>query len=330
MHPLLAELTWRELLYQQTEPLNAALSAGVVTGYCGFDPTAPSLHVGSLVPVMGLAHLQRAGHRPIVLIGGGTGMIGDPSGKTSERQLNTPETVTANSRAIQSQLERFLDFTGAKGAIMRDNAEWLMTMGAVEFMRDVGKHFTVSYMMQKESVRARMEEGGISYTEFSYMLLQARDFLELYRRTGCTLQMGGSDQWGNITAGIELIRRVEGVEAHALTLPHDDGGGNEVREDGGGRGVARPEADVAVQVLSVLGERRRSGCVEISAILYVVGEGGDRGVGAGSRGASGATNSAAGACARRDDTRAWRGGREGGGGCVGVVVREGRGRLAIE
>jgi len=219
MHPLLAELTWRGLLYQQTEPLDEALSAGVVTGYCGFDPTAQSLHVGNLVPVMGLAHLQRAGHRPIVLIGGGTGMIGDPSGKTSERQLNTPETVTANSRAIQAQLERFLDFTGAAGAIMRDNAEWLMTMGALEFMRDVGKHFTVSYMMQKESVRARMEEGGISYTEFSYMLLQAKDFLELYRRAGCTLQIGGSDQWGNITAGIELIRRVESVEAHALTMP---------------------------------------------------------------------------------------------------------------
>jgi tyrosyl-tRNA synthetase len=219
MHPLLAELTWRGLLYQQTEPLDAALSTGVVTGYCGVDPTAPSQHVGHLVPVMGLAHLQRAGHRPIVLIGGGTGMIGDPSGKTSERQLNTPETVTANSRAIQAQLERFLDFTGVAGAIMRDNAEWLMTMGAVEFMRDVGKHFTVSYMMQKESVRARMEEGGISYTEFSYMLLQAKDFLELYRRAGCTLQIGGSDQWGNITAGIELIRRVESVEAHALTMP---------------------------------------------------------------------------------------------------------------
>ncbi len=218
MNSLLAELTWRGLLYQHTEPLVAALSAGVVTGYCGFDPTAPSLHVGNLVPVMGLAHLQRAGHRPIVLIGGGTGMIGDPSGKTSERQLNTPEIVAANSRAIQSQLEKFLEFGEPHGAIMRDNAEWLLEMGAVEFMRDVGKHFTVSYMMQKESVRTRMEE-GISYTEFSYMLLQAKDFLELYRRAGCTLQIGGSDQWGNITAGIELVRRVEGVEAHALTMP---------------------------------------------------------------------------------------------------------------
>ena len=219
MNSLLAELTWRGLLYQHTEPLDAALGAGIVTGYCGFDPTAPSLHVGNLVPVMGLTHLQRAGHRPIVLIGGGTGMIGDPSGKTAERQLNTPETVEANSRAIQAQLERFLEFGEPRGAIMRDNAEWLLEMKAVEFMRDVGKHFTVSYMMQKESVRSRMEEGGISYTEFSYMLLQAKDFLELYRRVGCTLQIGGSDQWGNITAGIELVRRVEGVEAHALTMP---------------------------------------------------------------------------------------------------------------
>ncbi len=218
-NPLLAELEWRGLLYQHTEPLDAALSAGVVTGYCGFDPTATSLHVGNLVPVMGLAHLQRAGHRPIVLIGGGTGMIGDPSGKTAERQLNTPETVRSNSRAIQAQLEKFLEFGEPRGAILRDNAEWLLDMQAVEFMREVGKHFTVSYMLQKESVRTRLEEGGISYTEFSYMLLQAKDFLELYRRVGCTLQIGGSDQWGNITAGIELIRRVESVEAHALTMP---------------------------------------------------------------------------------------------------------------
>jgi tyrosyl-tRNA synthetase len=215
---LLDELTWRGLLYQHTEPLDAALRAGVVTGYCGFDPTAASLHLGHLVPVMGLAHLQRAGHRPIVLIGGGTGMIGDPSGRTSERQLNTPEVVAANSRAIQAQLEHFLDFSEASGAIMRDNAEWLMTTGAVEFMRDVGKHFTINYMLQKESVRTRMED-GLSYTEFSYMLLQAKDFLELFRREGCTLQIGGSDQWGNITAGIELLRRVESVEGHALTMP---------------------------------------------------------------------------------------------------------------
>ena len=218
---LLDELAWRGLLNQYTEGLPEWLERGAVTAYCGFDPSAPSLHVGNLVPVMGLVHLQRAGHRPIVLVGGGTGMIGDPSGKTAERQLNSPDVVAENTRAIRSQLERFLDFSGTQGrpgAIMRDNAEWLLTIGAVEFMRDVGKHFTVNYMLQKESVKSRME-AGISYTEFSYMLLQAYDYLELHRREGATLQLGGSDQWGNITAGVELIRRTEGHESHALTLP---------------------------------------------------------------------------------------------------------------
>ena len=216
---LLDELQWRGMLYQHTETLGAAFAAGRVTAYCGFDPTAPSLHVGNLVPVMTLAHLQRAGHRPIALVGGGTGMIGDPSGKTAERQLNTPEVVRENSEAIREQLSRFLDFSpGKTGALMRDNAEWLLPLKAVEFMRDVGKHFTVNYMMQKDSVMSRLD-GGISYTEFSYMLLQAYDYLQLHRREECTLQIGGSDQWGNITAGIELIRRVDGHDAHALTMP---------------------------------------------------------------------------------------------------------------
>ncbi|HSC33350.1 MAG TPA: tyrosine--tRNA ligase [Gemmatimonadaceae bacterium] len=215
--PLLAELSWRGLLYQHTEGLDAALSAGLVA-YCGFDPTAPSLHVGSLVPVMGLVHLQRTGHVPIALVGGGTGMIGDPSGKSTERQLQTRETIEANSRAIGAQLARFLDFSGPAAAIMGDNAEWLLPLGAVEMLRDIGKHFTVNYMLAKESVKARLE-GGISFTEFSYMLLQAYDYLQLHQRHGATLQIGGSDQWGNITAGIELIRRVTGHESHALTLP---------------------------------------------------------------------------------------------------------------
>jgi tyrosyl-tRNA synthetase len=167
---------------------------------------------------MGLAHLQRAGHRPIALVGGGTGLIGDPSGKTVERQLISADEVERNSRAIEEQLRLFLDFTGPKAARMRDNAAWLTKLGAVDFMRDVGKHFTVNYMLAKESVQSRIE-GGISFTEFSYMLLQAYDFLELHRREGVTLQIGGSDQWGNITAGLELIRRVEGTTAHALTMP---------------------------------------------------------------------------------------------------------------
>ena len=217
-HPLLEELRWRGLLAQHTDALSDALAGGMVSGYCGFDPSAPSLHVGNLVPVMGLVHLQRHGHRPVFLAGGGTGMIGDPSGKTAERQLLSVDDIATNTRAIRSQLERFVDPAGKNGAIVENNAEWLAPLKAIEFMRDVGKHFTVNYMMQKESVKARLE-AGMSYTEFSYMLLQAYDYLQLHKRHGVTLQVGGSDQWGNITAGIELIRRTVGAEAHALTFP---------------------------------------------------------------------------------------------------------------
>jgi tyrosyl-tRNA synthetase len=212
------ELAWRGLLHQYTEGLAESLAKGHVTVYAGFDPSASSLHVGNLVPVMGLVHLQRGGHRPIALVGGGTGMIGDPSGKSTERPLATPDVVGANAATLHTQLERFLEFEGPAAARMMNNAEWLLPLKAVDFMRDVGKHFTVNYMLQKESVKARME-AGISYTEFSYMLLQAYDYLQLHERTGATLQVGGSDQWGNITAGIELIRRVAGGEAHALTFP---------------------------------------------------------------------------------------------------------------
>jgi len=215
---LLDELSWRGMVYQQTDGLADALATGQVSGYVGFDPTASSLHIGNLVPVMGLAHFQRAGHKPVGLVGGGTGMIGDPSGKASERQLMSEDEIESNAKAIEKQLAHFLDFSGANAARMRNNATWLRPLRAVEFMRDVGKHFTVNYMLAKESVQARIE-GGISFTEFSYMLMQAYDYLELYRRDGVTLQMGGSDQWGNITAGLELIRRVEAKTAHALTLP---------------------------------------------------------------------------------------------------------------
>ncbi len=214
----LDELAWRGLLHQQTEGLADWLRRQRVSAYCGFDPTAASLHVGNLVPVMGLVHLQRAGHRPIALVGGGTGLIGDPSGKSSERPLSSTETIAENARALHSQLERFLDFSGPRGAQMLDNAEWLTKLTAIEFMRDVGKHFSVNVMLGKESVRGRLEE-GISYTEFSYMLLQAYDFLELHRREGVTLQIGGSDQWGNIVSGTHLIRRVAGGTAHGATLP---------------------------------------------------------------------------------------------------------------
>ncbi|HJQ10268.1 MAG TPA: tyrosine--tRNA ligase [Gemmatimonadaceae bacterium] len=215
---LLDELSWRGMVYQHTDGLADALATAEVTAYVGFDPTASSLHIGNLVPVMGLVHLQRSGHRPIALVGGGTGMIGDPSGRATERQLMSVEETEANTRSIEKQLSQFLDFSGPRAALMRDNATWLTKLKAVEFLRDIGKHFTVNYMLAKESVQSRIE-GGISFTEFSYMLMQAYDYLELHRREGVTLQMGGSDQWGNITAGMELIRRVEGKTAHALTLP---------------------------------------------------------------------------------------------------------------
>ncbi len=215
---VLDELGWRGLVHQHTDGLAKALATSSVSAYCGFDPTAPSMHVGSLIPVMGLMHLQRGGHRPFIVVGGGTGLIGDPSGKTTERQLNSAETVAAHTAALRAQLEHFLDFSGTNAAQMRNNADWLVPLRAVDFMRDVGKHFTINYMLAKESVHARIES-GISYTEFSYMLLQAYDYRELFLREGVTLQVGGSDQWGNITAGLELIRRTEGGEAHALTFP---------------------------------------------------------------------------------------------------------------
>ncbi len=219
VHPApISELAWRELLFQHTDGLADAFLAGQVTGYCGFDPTASSLHVGNLIPVMGLVHLQRAGHRPIALVGGGTGMIGDPSGKSSERNLQSLETIKENADAIRAQLARFLDFDGPNAAKLLNNLAWLEPLSLLTFLRDTGKHFSVNVMLAKDSVKSRLET-GISFTEFSYMLLQAYDFLELHRREGATLQVGGSDQWGNITAGTELIRRVTGASAHALTFP---------------------------------------------------------------------------------------------------------------
>jgi tyrosyl-tRNA synthetase len=216
--PFLEELAWRGLLFQQSEGAAEALSAGQLSGYCGFDPTADSLHVGSLVPIMGLVHLQRAGHRPVALVGGGTGLIGDPSGRSAERQLADVSVIEANAIGIRRQLERFLDFSGPSAASLRNNADWLVSLGAIELLRDVGKHFGVNYMLAKESVKTRLDE-GISFTEFAYMLLQAYDFLELHRRFGVNLQVGGSDQWGNITAGTELVRRVTGGSVHGVTFP---------------------------------------------------------------------------------------------------------------
>ncbi|MBI2829316.1 MAG: tyrosine--tRNA ligase [Acidobacteria bacterium] len=218
---LYGELDWRGLVHTATDGLPEVLRHQKVTAYVGFDPTASSLHVGHLLPLLALARLQRCGHSPIAVVGGGTGLIGDPSLRSTERVLLTIEQAETNVAGIRSQLSRFLDFEHTMNpARLVNNAEWLMKLGAIEFMRDVGKHFTVNAMIAKESVRRRIEGGdGISYTEFSYPLLQSYDFLVLHDRFGCTLQVGGSDQWGNITAGMDLIRRVRGVKAHGLVLP---------------------------------------------------------------------------------------------------------------
>jgi len=214
------ELRWRGLLFDETEGAAEALAAGPVTGYIGFDPTAASLHVGSLLPIMALTRLQRFGHSAIALVGGGTGLIGDPK-PTLERALLSLEQVEENVRGIHAQLSRFLDFDDARNpALLMNNADWLTKLSAIEFMRDVGKHFSVNAMLAKDAVKRRLEsDSGISYTEFSYSLLQAYDYLVLHDRFGCTLQMGGSDQWGNIVAGMDLIRRVRGGKAHGLVLP---------------------------------------------------------------------------------------------------------------
>lgn len=221
MMNLLDEFRWRELLQDSTEGLEEFLAREKVTAYIGFDPTAKSLHIGSMVPILGLARLQKAGHSPIAIAGGGTGLIGDPSGKTHERKLLTIEEVEANVAGIKRQLERFLDFeVKSNPARVVNNADWLTKVSLMEFMRDIGKHFTVNAMIAKESVRRRLEsEEGISVTEFSYLLLQAYDYLMLYDRYDCRLQMGGSDQWGNITAGIDLIRRLRGGRAYGLVFP---------------------------------------------------------------------------------------------------------------
>ena len=221
MENLFDELTWRGMVFDATEGLSELLAKEPVTAYIGFDPTAPSLHVGSLLTVMGLARLQRFGHQPIAIVGGGTGMIGDPSGKSQERVLLSPDRIEENIAGVRLQLERFLDFETRAGAPpaarIVNNADWLATIDLISFLRDAGKYFTVSYMLQKESVSRRLEsEEGLSFTEFSYLVLQAYDFLQLFDRFGCTLQMGGSDQWGNITAGIDLIRRLRGKKAHGL------------------------------------------------------------------------------------------------------------------
>lgn len=224
MASLLSDLRARGLIDQLSneDALERLLNSPGASVYIGFDPTADSLHVGSMLPIMLLARLQRAGHRPIVLVGGATGMVGDPSGRSTERNLLDLDTLAANVEAIRKQLSRFVSFEGANAALLVDNAEWTAPISYLDWLRNVGKYFTVNYMIAKESVRRRLEdrEQGISYTEFSYMLLQAHDFLQLFDAYGCTIQAGGSDQWGNITAGIDLVRKARGgAEVHGFTHP---------------------------------------------------------------------------------------------------------------
>lgn len=218
---ILDELGWRGLIAQSTDidALAAAAADGPMTVYAGFDPTAPSLHAGNLVPLLTLQRFQRAGHRPIVLAGGATGMIGDPR-DAGERTLNTTDTVAQWSERIRGQLERFVDFDDSPtGAIVENNLNWTAELSAIDFLRDVGKHFSVNVMLDRDTIRRRLDGEGISYTEFSYMLLQANDYVELHQRYGCGLQIGGSDQWGNIIAGVRLVRQKLGASVHALTVP---------------------------------------------------------------------------------------------------------------
>jgi tyrosyl-tRNA synthetase len=227
---LIEELSWRGMLQDMMPGTEEQLNKESTTGYIGFDPTADSLHIGSLVPILLLVHLQRAGHRPIALVGGATGMVGDPSGKSEERNLLSEEDLQKNVDGIRKQLEKYLDFNPENPhcAMLVNNYDWFRNISFIHFLRDIGKHITVNYMMSKDSVRKRIEgETGISYTEFAYQLMQGYDYYWLYENMGCKLQMGGSDQWGNITTGSELIRRKSGGEAYAFTCPlmtKSDGG----------------------------------------------------------------------------------------------------------
>jgi len=223
MNDIIAELSWRGLIHQSTDEafLPEWLAESPRAIYAGFDPTADSLHVGSLMPLLQLRRFQQAGHRPILLVGGATGMIGDPSGKSEERNLLSLEQLEANVHGVQQQARTFLDFSGDNAAVVVNNFEWMRGFAYLDFLRDIGKNFPVNVMLAKDSVKSRLgrDEGGISYTEFSYMLLQAYDFAYLNQHHGCELQLGGSDQWGNITAGIDLARRMHGVKLHGITFP---------------------------------------------------------------------------------------------------------------
>ena len=288
---IIDELAWRNLLADTTDldELRKALSSGRVTFYAGFDPTAPGLHIGNLALLLTMRRLQLAGHRPIGLVGGATGLIGDPSGKSAERVLNPRELVAQWVERIRGEVSRFLDFdTGESSAVIASNLEWTGPMSVLDFLRDVGKHFSVNRMLDRESVKARLEAGGISYTEFSYQLLQAMDYLELHRRHGCTLQLGGSDQWGNLVAGVDLIRRADGASVHALAIPLiTKADGTKYGKTEGGAIWLSPDLTGAVRVLPVLAQRgRRRGARPAAGVQLQVPRT-DRGAGAGERRAPG-------------------------------------------
>ena len=221
MTDIIDDLSWRGLVALSTDPddLRKALDTEVVTFYCGFDPTAPGLHIGNLVQLLTMRRLQQAGHRPIAIVGGATGLIGDPGGKSVERVLNPREVVAEWVEKIRLEVNRFLDFSGPTAATVVSNLDWTEQLSAIDFLRDIGKHFPVNQMLSREVVKARLETSGISYTEFSYQILQANDYLELHNRHGCTMQIGGSDQWGNLVSGVDLIRRVTGDTVHAMATP---------------------------------------------------------------------------------------------------------------
>ena len=284
---ILDELEWRGLIAQSTDraALQRDLDAGVLTLYCGFDPTAPSLHAGNLVPLLTLRRFQRAGARPIVLAGGATGMIGDPR-DTGERTLNTAETVAEWGARIRGQLERFVEFDDSPtGALVANNLDWTGGQSVLEFLRDVGKHFSVNVMLGRETVKRRLAADGMSYTEFSYLLLQSQDYLHLFREHGCRLQIGGSDQWGNIVGGVELVRRVTGeVGARADHPAGHRQRGPQVRQVHRRRQhLARPGHDLAVRLVPVLRERGRRRRRPLPAVVHVPVPGGDRGAGEGDR-----------------------------------------------
>ncbi len=281
---VLDELERRGIVAQTTgsDDLAAALAGGPLTYYCGFDPTAPSLHIGNLVQIVTMRRLQLAGNLPLGLVGGATGLIGDPR-MSGERVLNDPETVAAWVGRIRGQIERYLDFDGPFAARMVNNLDWTAGLSAIEFLRDVGKHYRMGRMLGKETVAARLKsESGLSFTEFSYQILQGMDFLELYRRYGCVLQTGGSDQWGNLISGTELIHKVEGAQAHALATPLlTKADGTKFGKTEGGAVWLDPELTSAVRLLPVLGQRGRPGRRRLPAGDVVPARGRARGAGPG-------------------------------------------------